>query len=187
MLSGPSAIANGAVRLGAYARGSGTPVISSARLPWRVELEPQDAGGDPLRLLFSGDVGPQEKALQTPPESPAGVDYLFCESTYGDVERPPISAADRCSRLASHIHDALNDEAPLLIPAFAVERTQELLVDLVLLMQSGHVPTAPIYIDSPLATRATEVFIRNARDLDRDVDVARDAALTSAALHRDRG
>ena len=145
-------------------------ILGSASV--EVEVESRNAAVRPLRLLFSGDVGPQEKALQSPPESPAGVDYLFCESTYGDVDRPPISAADRSARLASHIHDALNDEAPLLIPAFAVERTQELLVDLVLLMQSGHVPNAPIYIDSPLASRATEVFIRNARDLDREVDVA---------------
>ena len=155
-------------------------ILGSASV--EVELFPEEAsGGDPLRLLISGDVGPREKALQKPPESPAGVDYLFCESTYGDVERTPISAADRCARLAAHIHDALNDEAPLLIPAFAVERTQELLADLVLLMQSGDVPTAPIYIDSPLATRATEVFIRNARDLGRDVDVA--GILRSSLLH----
>ena len=146
-------------------------ILGSASI--ELEIASRDTGEAPLRLLFSGDVGPQEKALERPPEAPAGIDYLFCESTYGDVVRPKISAADRAARLASHIHDALNDEAPLLIPAFAVERTQELLVDLVQLMQSGDVPTAPIYIDSPLATRATEVFVRNAGDLDRTVDVAR--------------
>jgi metallo-beta-lactamase family protein len=58
------------------------------------------------------------------------------------------------------------------VPAFAVERTQELLVDLVSLMQSGEVPTAPIYVDSPLAIRATEIFIRNPQGLDRDIDVS---------------
>jgi metallo-beta-lactamase family protein len=146
-------------------------ILGSASI--EIEFEQQGPAGHSLRLLVSGDIGPQEKALQEPPEAPAGVDYIFCESTYGDVDRKLISAVDRRARLASQIHDSLNDEAPLLIPAFAVERTQELLVDLVLLMQSGDVPEAPIFIDSPLATRATEIFIRNARDLDRDVDVSR--------------
>lgn len=163
-----------------------------------VEVELARAGGGaPLRLLFSGDVGPQEKSLQTPPEAPAGLDYLFCESTYGDTDRQPVTAEERLARLAAHIHDALNDEAPLLIPAFAVERTQELLVDLVRLMQAGDVPTAPIFIDSPLATRATEVFIHNARDLDPDLDVAAllrspllrftETEAESRAIHRVRG
>ena len=61
----------------------------------------------------------------------------------------------------------------LLIPAFAVERTQELIVDLVDLMERGEIPTAPIFLDSPLAIRATEVFRRHAASLDPDVDVSR--------------
>ena len=146
-------------------------ILGSASV--EIEFDQQGPGGRPLRLLFSGDLGPHDKALQKPPESPSGLDYVFCESTYGDVDRAPISAADRRARLAAEVRDALNDEAPLLVPAFAVERTQELLVDLVLLMQAGDVPTAPIFIDSPLAIRATEIFIRNAGDLDRDIDVAK--------------
>ena len=145
-------------------------ILGSASI--EIELERQGAGKHPLRLLVSGDLGPREKAFQEPPESPNGLDYVFCESTYGDVDRPPISAAVRRSHFAAEIRAAVNDEAPLLIPAFAVERTQELLVDLVLLMQSGEIPSSPIYIDSPLATRATEIFIRNAGDLDPDVDVS---------------
>lgn len=132
-------------------------------------------------LIASGDLGPREKALQKPPESPSDLDYVFCEATYGDVDRPVTSAADRRARLATQIRDARNDEAPLLIPAFAVERTQELLVDLVLLMQSEQVPTAPIFIDSPLATGATKIFIRNARDLGHQLDVSR--ILRSPLLH----
>ena len=61
----------------------------------------------------------------------------------------------------------------LLIPAFAVERTQELIVDLVGLMERGEIPTAPIFLDSPLAIRATEVFRRHAASLDQTIDVSR--------------
>ena len=146
-------------------------ILGSASV--EIEFEQQGPAGHPLRLLISGDIGPKEKALQDPAEAPSGLDYVFCESTYGDVDRASISATERRARLAAEVRDAINDEAPLLVPAFAVERTQELLVDLVLLMQSGEIPTAPIFIDSPLATRATEIFIRNAHDLDRRIDVAR--------------
>jgi metallo-beta-lactamase family protein len=146
-------------------------ILGSASV--EIEFDQQGVGGRPLRLLVSGDLGPREKALQEPPEAPNHLDYVFCEATYGDVDRQPKSAADRRAHLAAEVRDALNDEAPLLIPAFAVERTQELLIDLVSLMGLGDIPTVPIYIDSPLAMRATEIFIRDARDLDREVDVAR--------------
>ncbi|MDT9071382.1 hypothetical protein RSW38_24940, partial [Escherichia coli] len=56
---------------------------------------------------------------------------------------------------------------PLIIPSFAVERTQELLVDLYLLMQAGTVPTSPVFVDSPLATRASAIFERHADDIER--------------------
>ncbi len=145
-------------------------ILGSASV--EIEFERQGAGDRPLRLLVSGDLGPREKALQEPPEAPSDLDYVFCESTYGDVDRPQLTASDRRARLAAAIRDAANDVAPLLMPAFAVERTQELLVDLVFLMRKGDIPTAPIYVDSPLAIRATQIFIRDARDLDPDVDVS---------------
>ena len=63
-------------------------------------------------------------------------------------------------------------DGALLIPAFAVERTQELIVDLVDLMQQGKIPTAPIFLDSPLAIRATEVFRQHASELGPDIDIA---------------
>ena len=63
-----------------------------------VELEiEQDNRQAPLRLLFSGDIGPGHKLLQTDPEGPAGVDYLICESTYGDRDRPEVSPEQRRS------------------------------------------------------------------------------------------
>lgn len=153
-------------------------ILGSASV--ELEFAGQGQGGRALRLLVSGDLGPRQKALQPPAEAPQGFDYVVCESTYGDVDRKPTTVADRQARLAAEIQVAANPEAPLLMPAFAVERTQELLVDLVSLMERGAIPTAPIYVDSPLATRATEVFIRHAGDLGGSVDAGR--ALRSPLL-----
>ena len=126
----------------------------------------QGAGGVPLRILVSGDVGPRIKVLKEHAEAPAGFDYVFCESTYGDVDRPVRTLELRRNHLAAEIRDAARDDGALLIPTFAVERTQELLLDLVTLMEAGDVPSAPIYLDSPLAIRASKVFIDNASDIE---------------------
>ena len=125
-----------------------------------IELEIDGAGrdGGVLRLLFSGDLGPGNKALQRPAEAPSGLDYVFCESTYGGTDRPEITPDQRRNNLADMVRAAINPNAPLLMPVFAVERTQELLADLVRLMDAGQIPPTPIFIDSPLAIRATRIF-----------------------------
>ncbi len=138
-----------------------------------IEFAGEGAGGASLRVLCSGDIGPEAKLLQPDPEAPSGFDYVICESTYGDRDRPPTSAATRRERLAAEVRAAAAANGALLIPAFAVERTQELIVDLVGLMERGEAPTAPVFLDSPLAIRATEVFRRHAGELDPSLDVAR--------------
>ncbi|QKC96786.1 MBL fold metallo-hydrolase [Mesorhizobium sp. NZP2298] len=138
-----------------------------------VELE-IDRHEAPLRIIFSGDIGPGHKLLQTDPEGPAGVDYLICESTYGDRDRPDVSPEQRRSLLGDIVRGAAEAVGPLIIPSFAVERTQELLVDLYLLMQAGKVPTAPVFVDSPLATRASAIFERHADEIEQG-DVLRQA------------
>lgn len=131
-----------------------------------VEIEVGD-GQDRQRILFSGDIGPQHKLFHTAPEGPSGLDYLVCESTYGDVDRHDPSIAQRRIMLRDEVClAARHHNGALLIPSFAVERTQELLADLVSLLDRGAIAKCPIIIDSPLATRATEVFIRHARELE---------------------
>src|SRR4029079_148756 len=132
-----------------------------------------DPSQNPLLILASGDVGPDAKLLQPDPEAPAGFDYVITESTYGDRERPPITADARRARLSAEVREAAARKGALLIPAFAVERTQELIIDLVDLMERGEVPAAPIFLDSPLAIRATEVFRKHASSLDLTIDVRR--------------
>ncbi|RWK77620.1 MAG: MBL fold metallo-hydrolase, partial [Mesorhizobium sp.] len=131
-----------------------------------VELE-IDRDDAPLRIIFSSDIGPDHKLLQADPEGPAGFDYLICESTYGDRDRPDFSPEQRRSQLGEIVRGAAEANGPLIVPSFAVERTQELLVDLYLLMESGDVPTAPIFVDSPLATRASAIFERHADEIEQ--------------------
>ena len=107
-----------------------------------IEIEFADEGkdGQPLRVLASGDLGPDAKLLQPDPEAPTGLDYVICESTYGDEDRPPVTRESRRQHLAEEVRAAKERGGALLIPAFAVERTQELIVDLVDLMQGGEIP-----------------------------------------------
>jgi metallo-beta-lactamase family protein len=89
-----------------------------------------------------------------------------CESTYGGREREALDPAGRRARFAEEVGAALADEGLLLIPSFAVERTQELLADLFALMDAGEIPSVPVFLDSPLAIRATEVFAEHADELE---------------------
>ena len=114
-----------------------------------------------LNLLFSGDLGPGQKPFHPDPDAPESYDYMCVESTYGNRDRPELSADERRAMLRDEVRAALDAGGNLLIPAFAVERTQELLYDLALLFHGGEIPPRPVYLDSPLAIHATEVFARN--------------------------
>jgi metallo-beta-lactamase family protein len=116
-------------------------------------------------ILFSGDVGPTERALHTRPEGPEGIDWLLVESTYGDRVRGKVTPQDRCERLRQEVVLARRRGGVLIIPVFAVERTQELLFDLGLLMKRGELAQMPVFLDSPLAVHATEVFRAHVREL----------------------
>lgn len=138
-----------------------------------IELEVDDSGAK-RRLLFSGDIGPGGRDFAADPEGPEGVDHLIVESTYGDVERvlTPTPEARRKS-LAAELLSAHAAGGPLLIPAFAVERTQELIVDLLEIMERGEGPRGPIFLDSPLGIRASDVFLRHGRTSAGDHPFAR--------------
>ncbi|MBY3225369.1 MBL fold metallo-hydrolase [Rhizobium laguerreae] len=129
-----------------------------------IEVEVPGADGA-TRILFSGDVGASNKLFENLPRAPSGIDYLICESTYGDREREEYALKDRRDRLREVVASSNSAGGVLLIPSFAVERTQEVLTDLVALMDEGEVPRCPIMIDSPLASRATEAFKKHVADL----------------------
>ena len=135
-----------------------------------VELAVEDGGKRPLRLLFSGDIGPDEKAFHAPPDAPEGYDYVVCESTYGNREREDQTVAQRRDALRDEIAAAMARGGNLVIPSFAVERSQELLHDIGVLLAQKAIPNGPVFLDSPLASRVTEVFARHAAEFD-DVDL----------------
>jgi len=129
-----------------------------------IEADSKEADGKPTRMLFSGDIGTGEAVFNEAPEAPADLDYLFVETTYGDRTRPDMTDDERRALLKQEVCDALKAGGNLIIPSFAVARTQELLVDLAHLFNRGELPQANVFVDSPLAQRATEVF---AKHLDR--------------------
>jgi metallo-beta-lactamase family protein len=131
-------------------------ILGSAFIELEVAAEPR-----PLRLTFSGDIGPPEKALQPDPLPPAPCDILLLESTYGGRVRPRLGEAERRAMLGREISSALEAGGNLIIPVFAVERTQEILDDIARLKRDRILPNAAIFLDSPLAGRATEVFNRH--------------------------
>lgn len=125
-----------------------------------------DAKPRPVRIVFSGDIGPPDKALQLDPAAPGPADVVALESTYGDRVRPALPEAARRAALRAEIAAGLAAGGNIVVPAFAVERTQELLADLMALMREGRLPAAQVFVDSPLASRATDVFARHAAELD---------------------
>lgn len=136
-----------------------------------IELEMATGNRDQrvLRLLFSGDIGPDHKLFHPDPEAPQNLDFVFCEATYGGRTRTDATPQLRRQILSEEVKSALDHDGILLIPSFAVERTQELLADLSSLMVEGDIPKVPVFLDSPLAIKATEVFAEHAAEL-QDID-----------------
>lgn len=146
-----------------------------------IELE---FGSDPrpLRVLVSGDIGPDAGPIQRDPEGPGqGADHVVIESTYGDEDRPAITPEQRRAALAGLVRDAAGRNGALLIPVFAVERAQEVMLDLVTLMRARQAPEGDIFLDSPLAQRATQVFLKHAALLEDGA--AMRAALGDRRIH----
>lgn len=105
---------------------------------------------------FTGDVGRSNDLLMNPPRRLEDVDWLVVESTYGDRRHPPSDAAEV---LAEVVTGVCGKGGVLLIPAFAVGRSQTLLHLLIEGMEKGTMPKVPIYLDSPMAVSATQVFL----------------------------
>ncbi|MDP2839716.1 MAG: MBL fold metallo-hydrolase, partial [Syntrophales bacterium] len=118
--------------------------------------------GAPSRVVFSGDIGRPAQLLIRDPAVIEDADFLFMESTYGN--RNHKDEADSRNELAEAIAYSYQKGEKVIIPAFAVERTQEMIYSLHLLAKEGRLPAdMPVFVDSPLAIQATEIF-RKYRD-----------------------
>lgn len=131
-----------------------------------VELWVEDQGKI-SKLVFSGDVGRSDQLLINNPSVIAETDYLFVESTYAD--RDHKDDKDSLNELAEAIAYSYHRGEKVIIPAFAVGRTQEMIYSLHLLAKDGRLPAdMPVFIDSPMAIRATEVFRHSQEYLDKE-------------------
>jgi metallo-beta-lactamase family protein len=120
-----------------------------------VELRIKIAGGEHITVYFSGDVGRYDVPILKAPEPYPGSTYLVVESTYGDTFH---DAGDPREQLATVISQAVRANGVILVPAFAVDRTQELLYLLRELIEDGVIGPLPIFLDSPMAREATAVY-----------------------------
>ena len=122
-------------------------------------------GSTQRRLVFSGDVGRWGLPIIRDPHPPEGADCVIMESTYGNRDHTPV--AEMPDRLAQIVRETAAKGGRILIPAFAVGRTQEILYDLHRLTRANAIPPIPIVLDSPLAIAATTVFATNPDAFDK--------------------
>lgn len=133
-----------------------------------VELQLGEA--DPFRLVFSGDLGRWGRPILHDPDPVPEADALLVESTYGDRTHPP----DPMEGLARVVHDAAQRGGALLVPAFAVGRTQELVWMLRQLEEANRIPSLPVYIDSPMAIDVSTLYCRHPEDHALDMKLLMD-------------
>lgn len=138
-----------------------------------IEVEVQDSDGKAIRILFSGDLGPDVKVFWEAPDAPAGYDYILSESTYGGREREDYTLKQRQDALKTEINTALARGGNLVIPTFAVERSQELLHDIGYLIKTGEISPSLVFLDSPLASKVTGVY-RKYASMFEDVELGAD-------------
>lgn len=130
-----------------------------------VELEIAEPGQAPARLLFSGDLGRYGVPILADPDPAPGADEILVESTYGDR----LHAESARDALRDEIRAAVARGGAVVIPAFAVGRTQEILFDLRALEQAGEIPELPVFVDSPMAVDATPIYLAHREDQDEEM------------------
>ena len=131
-------------------------ILGSAIIVVRVEASP----GQPERtIVFSGDLGRPGSPILRDYATVTDADYVLVETTYGGREHEPTAEASRI--LAETVRLVAESDGVLLVPAFAIGRTQELVYELDRLIDRGEIPLLPLYLDSPMASKATEVYRRH--------------------------
>jgi metallo-beta-lactamase family protein len=131
-----------------------------------IEVRVADGAGTDTTIVFSGDLGRADTPILRDPTPLSHADYVLVESTYGDREHADHDAA--IEELAAAIGEVNDDRGVLLVPAFAIGRTQEVVWVLDELVRSGRIPRLPLYLDSPMASRASEVYLRHQEDYDEE-------------------
>jgi metallo-beta-lactamase family protein len=137
-------------------------ILGSAMLLLEIDLN-----GKTVRVGFTGDMGRNTLPIIRDPEEMPAVDYLICESTYGDREHDSILSAR--DKLREVVVKTAARGGKVIIPAFSLERTQEIVFDLHVLWDAQEIPAVPIIIDSPLASKVTEIFKKHPECYDNEM------------------
>src|SRR3989338_8890488 len=133
----------------------------------RITLE---IDGRKRHLVDSGDLGRYHRPILRDPEPVGQADWLLVESTYGDRIHPDKPEEE----LARVIHDVAEERGCLIIPSFAVGRTQELIYDIRQLEDQGRIPSLPVYVDSPMVINATEIYCSHPEEHDLEMKLLMD-------------
>lgn len=143
-----------------------------------------EEGGEKKRLVFSGDLGRKNMPILRDPQPVENADYFIIESTYGDRLHDPIETTDKA--LQEVVVDTYRRGGKLIVPAFSVGRTQELVYALHRLTESRDIPSLPIFVDSPLSANVTEVFRLHPECYDQELSqfIARDDHRDPFGFHR---
>ncbi|MGZ8514704.1 MAG: MBL fold metallo-hydrolase, partial [Candidatus Limnocylindrales bacterium] len=131
----------------------------------RLRIQEQD-GGEERVIVFSGDLGRPGTPILRDPTPMTGADYVLVESTYGGREHEPEAEAIRV--LAETIRMVADAGGVLLVPSFAIGRTQEVVWELDRLIERGEIPLLPLYLDSPMASKASDVYRHHPEDYDEE-------------------
>src|SRR5258708_33802514 len=127
-------------------------------------------GGKKTIVVFSGDIGRYNQAiLKDPTTPPSNADVLICESTYGDREHPEGDPAEMLAQIVNRI---VKRGGSIVIPSFAIGRTHTVMYYLRQLEDQQRIPRVPVYVGSPMALSATDLYLKNKED--HDLEYVRD-------------
>lgn len=132
-----------------------------------VEVNLQPTKGKPIRLVFSGDIGRPNMPILKDPTTVEGAHYVIMEATYGSRVHPPPEDSDKM--LMNAVKEVHDTGGRLIIPAFSVGRTQEIVYRLNNLVEAGKLPSIDVFVDSPLAVNATDVFREHVECFDQQM------------------
>lgn len=138
-------------------------ILGSAMI--RVVANDGDGTGD-RTIVFSGDIGRPNTPIIRDPTTFTDADYVLMESTYGGREHDPQEEANRV--LAETVNMVAKANGVLLVPSFAIGRTQEVVYELDRLLSAGRIPKLPLYLDSPMASKATDIYRRHREYFDAE-------------------
>lgn len=119
------------------------------------------------KIVFTGDSGNSPAPLLQDTEAITDADYLIIDSVYGDRNHEPKEERDK--RFRQIVTETIEKKGALIIPAFSIERTQVILYELNNLVEEGKIPSVPVYLDSPLGSKVTEIYAHTTRDFNSSV------------------